>query len=871
CTIASYALNVTSFTCANLGANTVTLSVTDEKGNVGSNTATVTIQDTVVPVVNTQNIIVQLDGTGNVTITPAQIDNVSTDNCGIASYSLDNTTFSCEDIGENTVTLTVTDVTGNSNSTTAIVTVEDNIAPIVATRNITVQLDAGGLATIVPGDVNSSGGLQGLYALYPWDGELNVSLYNYDSVTDEILLDEGFNETLPSYNNFGFDYNTQNGLVYYLGADESQSSTRYLYSYNTDTGIVTLIEQMISDGGNTKPQDLTFGGDGTLYIVFQSGEINAYDISTQTISAFSTVSQDGSVGLTYDNDSNRLLYVTSSDPIELYAIDISTSIVTSLFTFDTPDNSGCSAQGIEYVGNGKVIASSTFGCDIIYTVDLETEVTNLLLNPTGSFTDIKDLMFINSGSGGTSDNCGIASYSLDIDEFTCEDVNASSSGSVIRVGDKEGNYYDLNINTGAASLIGTINGACNEGTAGVNAMAFDPISGRAFAQSPNGCYEFFEFNPETGAMIASFETEDVPAALEFVDGILYGSGIISGALVTINMDTAEMTLVGLQDPFGDSGLWMNGLAYEAGSSTMYGVRGGGGITELYTIDLQTGEAAMVGPCGVSLGSINFGADGKLYAGGGQTPARGNIYEIDIQTGIATLVGPTGIMGEGPVVVNAMMTYGSISGVTVTLTVTDVNGNSTSETAIVTVEDNVAPVVNTQNITIQLDAEGEVSITPEMIDNVSTDNCEIDSYKIDVTNFTCEDIGENEVTLKVTDIYGNSSTATATVTVEDTVAPNVVTVAPFTLQLDAEGSTLSIDVEDIENGSTDACGIESYALDVDSFDCSNVGENTVTLSVTDIHGNTGTATTVVTIEDNVAPVVITQNVTVALNSRGEAFI
>ena len=159
----------------------------------------------------------------------------------------------------------------------------------------------------------------------------------------------------------------------------------------------------------------------------------------------------------------------------------------------------------------------------------------------------------------------------------------------------------------------------------------------------------------------------------------------------------------------------------------------------------------------------------------------------------------------------------------------------------------------------------------MIDNVSTDNCAIDSYALDITNFTCEDAGENTVTLTVTDIYGNSSTATAVVTVEDNVAPNVVTVAPFTLQLDAEGSTINIAVEDIENGSTDACGIDSYALDVYEFDCSNVGENTVTLSVTDIHGNTGTSTTVITIEDNVAPVVITQNVTVALNSRGEAFI
>ena len=54
-----------------------------------------------------QDITVQLDATGNVTIAAADIDNGSSDNCGIASMSLDVTSFDCTDIGPNPVILTI--------------------------------------------------------------------------------------------------------------------------------------------------------------------------------------------------------------------------------------------------------------------------------------------------------------------------------------------------------------------------------------------------------------------------------------------------------------------------------------------------------------------------------------------------------------------------------------------------------------------------------------------------------------------------------------------------------------------------------------------------------------------------------------------
>lgn len=188
--------------------------------------------------------------------------------------------------------------------------------------------------------------------------------------------------------------------------------------------------------------------------------------------------------------------------------------------------------------------------------------------------------------------------------------------------------------------------------------------------------------------------------------------------------------------------------------------------------------------------------------------------------------------------------------TVVLTVTDPSGNSTTCSAVVTVEDILAPNAICQNVTIQLDASGNGSITTGDIDNGSNDNCGIASITLDNTSFDCSNVGNNTVTLTVTDVNGNQSTCTATVTVEDNVAPNAIC-QDLTIQLDASGTT-SISATDIDNGSNDNCGVASLSLDVTSFDCSNVGNNIVTLSVTDDNGNISTCTATVTVEDTTDP-------------------
>ncbi|KXN98449.1 hypothetical protein LS48_10130, partial [Aequorivita aquimaris] len=109
-----------------VGVTTVTLSVTDSDGNTSTCDFTVTVIDNELPVAVCQDITVDLDPvTGMATITAADVDNGSTDNCGIASMSLDVSSFDCSMTGANTVVMTVTDNSGNISTCTSTVTVQD--------------------------------------------------------------------------------------------------------------------------------------------------------------------------------------------------------------------------------------------------------------------------------------------------------------------------------------------------------------------------------------------------------------------------------------------------------------------------------------------------------------------------------------------------------------------------------------------------------------------------------------------------------------------------------------------------------------------------------------------------------------------------
>jgi len=131
----------TTATATNLAAGNYTVTVTDVTHGC-SNTKLVTVgavADVTPPTAVCQNISVTLDGNGNATITPANINNGSSDNCtspGSLILSLDKSSFNASNVGINNVVLTVTDLASNVSTCNATVTVNYSATCPTNTSNI---------------------------------------------------------------------------------------------------------------------------------------------------------------------------------------------------------------------------------------------------------------------------------------------------------------------------------------------------------------------------------------------------------------------------------------------------------------------------------------------------------------------------------------------------------------------------------------------------------------------------------------------------------------------------------------------------------------------------------------------------------------
>lgn len=96
------------------------------------------------PVAVCQNFTASLDENGEVVVSGNDVDGGSTDNSGFVTLTLSENTFNCSDIGPNTVTVTATDPSGNTDTCTAVITVVDDMGPVFdCHQNQSVSYDTG--------------------------------------------------------------------------------------------------------------------------------------------------------------------------------------------------------------------------------------------------------------------------------------------------------------------------------------------------------------------------------------------------------------------------------------------------------------------------------------------------------------------------------------------------------------------------------------------------------------------------------------------------------------------------------------------------------------------------------------------------------
>lgn len=194
--------------------------------------------------------------------------------------------------------------------------------------------------------------------------------------------------------------------------------------------------------------------------------------------------------------------------------------------------------------------------------------------------------------------------------------------------------------------------------------------------------------------------------------------------------------------------------------------------------------------------------------------------------------------------------------TVYVKATDSSGNSSTGSFTVTVVDNEAPVITpVANITVGND-QGKCSAVVSY--STTANDCQLASLTFSPASGSEFPIGTTTVTITATDVSGNQSTKTFTVTVKDTEAP-VVHVA--NIVMDSTPGTCGADVTFA--ATADDCSAVTFAYSLNATYSPAIssgahfplGTTTVYVKATDAQGNVSTATFTVTVVDIDAPVIV----------------
>ena len=788
CTIATRTISKSSFDCSNIGTNTIWLRVKDVNGNIDSTTAIITVQDLIKPTVITKNVTVSLNSSGIGTITSAQIDNGSTDNCGIVTRTLSKSSFNCSNVGSNTIWLRVTDVNGNLDSVSAVVTVQDLIKPTVITQNVTLNLDASGSASITATQVD------------------NGSTDNC-SIATRTISKSSFNCSNVGTNTIQLRITDVNG------------------NKDSATAVIT-VKELIKPTVITKnvTVNLNSSGLGTITAVqVDNGSSDNCSIATRTLSKSN---------FDCSNVGNTTIWLRVTD-----------------------------------TGGNKDSASAVITVQDLMKPTVTTKNLTVSLNSSGIGTITAAQV-----DNGSTDNCGISARTLSKSSFNCSNVGVNTVW--LRVTDIRGNID-------SASALITVQDVIKPTVATKNLTVSLDATGSAHitaSQIDNGSTDNCSIATKTVTK-SGFDCTDLGNNKIYL--------IVIDANGNMNYDSAVITVQDVIKPKiitqnltvsldANGRALITAMQVDKGSSDNCGI-------ETRTLSKSSFDCSNVG-------SNTIWLSGK--------DASGNIDSASAIITVQDLIKPTVITqnltiyvdASGTATITAMQVdKGSTDNCgiasrklsqsnfncsnsgnnTIWLSVTDVNGNIDSSTAIITVQDIIKPTVITQNLTVYLDASGSAGITAAQLDNGSTDNCGIATTTLSKSSFDCSNIGNTTIWLHVIDVNGNKDSASAVITVQDRIKPTVLA-QHLTVYLDASGSR-SITASEVDKGSTDNCGIATRALSKTSFDCNTVGNNTVWLIVTDVNGNKDSASAEITVLDVIKPRIITQNLTVYLDASGSASI
>ena len=181
--------------------------------------------------------------------------------------------------------------------------------------------------------------------------------------------------------------------------------------------------------------------------------------------------------------------------------------------------------------------------------------------------------------------------------------------------------------------------------------------------------------------------------------------------------------------------------------------------------------------------------------------------------------------------------------------------STGDSALftVTVTDDEKPAITTAGTIFNVNSDaGKCSALVPLGIPETSDNCGVASVANDAPSDGIFTVGTHTVTWIVTDVHGNTATATQTIVVTDEEKPTIVAPSAVSVTADA-GKCYATNISLGTPETRDNCGVQSVSNDAPvQFP---VGSTVITWTVTDIHGNTATTTQTVDVSDDENPVIV----------------
>ena len=189
--------------------------------------------------------------------------------------------------------------------------------------------------------------------------------------------------------------------------------------------------------------------------------------------------------------------------------------------------------------------------------------------------------------------------------------------------------------------------------------------------------------------------------------------------------------------------------------------------------------------------------------------------------------------------------------TITYTATDDAGNTTSATQTVTVIDNTLPTITVPPpSTGSANSSCQSAIPNVVAGSTANDNCGAVSITQSPAAGTLVGLGSHTIIVTATDSSGNGKSATTTLTITDTTAPTLVAPGPtsVTSNIDCQAPIPNVLPQVV---ASDSCGGVTLQQSPAAGTLVGTGAHIITITATDVAGNSNTATTTFTV--NAVPI------------------